>query len=117
MHRPEVCLPAPAVHALQAFQIITHVQSHVQANGSGSGLVIPAPQELPAGLFPSYRDLCDLMQACWARDPAQRPTFAEIVQRLRCGAGYPLVLLLACPKHRAVHSLVLTSCRMHSHRA
>lgn len=91
---PPPC-PAPTAAHLQAFQIITHVQSHVQAHGSGSGLVVPAPQELPAGLFPSYRELCELMQDCWAKDPTQRPTFSDIVQRLRWvrvvgrGVGWP----------------------------
>lgn len=96
LNHPSLLLPI----ALQAFQIITHVQSHVLTHGSGSGLVIPAPQDLPAGLFPSYRDLCDLMQACWAKEPAERPTFAQIVQRLRsvCRA---MLGLQAATCHRA----------------
>lgn len=64
------------------------MQTHVQSHGGGSGLAVPAVHELPAGMFPSYREYTELMQACWAKEPEQRPTFSEIVQRLRCsGSG------------------------------
>lgn len=59
------------------------MQQHVHAHPNGSGLVVPSERELPAGVFPSYREYCELMQACWAADPAARPTFGAIVQRLR----------------------------------
>ncbi|KAL4451799.1 hypothetical protein ABPG75_007461 [Micractinium tetrahymenae] len=33
--------------------------------------------------FPGLEPYCQLMRECWAQDPTARPTFAEIVPRLR----------------------------------
>lgn len=69
---------------MNPFQIITHVLGHVNAHPCGSGLPIPAPQDLPAGLLPSWQEYTDLMQACWRVMAEERPQFGEVVQRLRC---------------------------------
>ncbi|KAL4426099.1 hypothetical protein ABPG77_002685 [Micractinium sp. CCAP 211/92] len=61
------------------FQIITQVQTHQ----TSSGLPIPASEELPAGEFPGWPEYLALMESCWQRDPAARPNFELIVQRLR----------------------------------
>jgi hypothetical protein len=55
----------------------------VQAAPSGSGLKLPAAEELPAGELGQYAAYAELVGACWARDPAARPTFEEVVDRLR----------------------------------
>lgn len=70
------CPPAP-------LQIITQVQTHP----TSSGLRIPSAEELPAGAFPGWAQYLELMEACWQRDPAERPSFDAIVQQLRCGTG------------------------------
>ena len=31
----------------------------------------------------------ELMQQCWATDPAQRPSFERVISHLRCGAALP----------------------------
>ncbi|KAL4428439.1 hypothetical protein ABPG75_002528 [Micractinium tetrahymenae] len=50
---------------------------------SGSGLEVPPPDRLAGGPLAQYPAYVQLMRACWARDPAQRPTFAEVVDRLQ----------------------------------
>ena len=55
----------------------------MQAVQSGSGLHVPGPDQLPAGPMGQYDEYVALMQACWARDPAQRPGFEEVSARLR----------------------------------
>ena len=39
--------------------------------------------ELPGRPLRHMRAYADLMRACWATDPAQRPTFAGVIARLR----------------------------------
>eukprot|EP00887_Chlorella_sp_A99_P007446 scaffold2.g7446.t1 len=63
---------------LNPFQIINQVQ-----HSEGSCLAIPPNHELPAGPFEGYADYVALMRACWARDPADRPSMAEVASRLR----------------------------------
>ena len=77
-----LCPPPPASlppSLPPSLQIISHVQSQ----GSGSGLDALPQAELPAGPFLSYQPYVDLMAACWTRDPEQRPKFEDIVQQLR----------------------------------
>lgn len=62
-----------------AYQII----HSVQGAALGSGLAPPPRDQLPAGPLGQYDNLCALMQACWRRDPAQRPGMEEVVSRLR----------------------------------
>lgn len=44
---------------------------------------VPPREELPTGPFSREGDYLALMRECWAQDPAQRPTFAAIILRLR----------------------------------
>jgi len=74
-----VCCLLPCRPAALPPQIITRVQGQA----SGSGLVIPASHALPAGPFPGWPQYVELMQACWARNPADRPHFDAIVRELR----------------------------------
>lgn len=53
----------------------------MQAQGS-AGLLVPPADALPAGPFASYTQYVELMQACWAIEPTQRPTFGTVVQQL-----------------------------------
>ncbi|PRW59651.1 nitrilase 2 isoform A [Chlorella sorokiniana] len=62
-----------------AYQII-HA---VQAAASGSGLCVPPANALPAGSLSQYAEYVALMEACWAREPAQRPTMEAVATRLR----------------------------------
>ena len=46
----------------------------------------PLPADLtslPGGTFPGMGTYVELMQQCWAQQPAERPSFAEITARLR----------------------------------
>lgn len=67
---------------LNFFQIITLVQRSSEADC----LPPPPPDKLPAGPFSGYAEYVELMQACRAHEPAARPKFGVVVQRLRCGA-------------------------------
>lgn len=55
----------------------------------GGRLELPAVEDLPGHDTAAFaasgglRAYCELMAACWAQDPAQRPSFAELVPRLR----------------------------------
>lgn len=63
---------------LQVYQIPVLVSS-------GGRPEVPPREELPGADPPDPASLdayCALMSACWAQDPAQRPTFDEVVQRL-----------------------------------
>ena len=44
---------------------------------------MPAPEDLPTAMFGGGDDYLRLMRECWAQDPADRPTFAAIISRLR----------------------------------
>jgi serine/threonine protein kinase len=44
---------------------------------------VPPHEELPTGTFSKEGEYLALMHECWAQDPAQRPTFAAIISRLR----------------------------------
>jgi hypothetical protein len=70
---------APPFDGLNPYQII----NTVQATSQGSGLVVPPPDQLPAGPLAQYSEYVALMADCWARDPAQRPAFEDVVNRLR----------------------------------
>ena len=50
----------------------------------GQRLPFPPPEQLPGGTFEGLEGYCALIERCWAQDPAQRPTFAAIVNDLRC---------------------------------
>lgn len=45
--------------------------------------VPPDPAALLGGTFPCLAKYVVLMQECWAQQPQQRPTFADITARLR----------------------------------
>lgn len=87
---------------LNSYQII-HA---VQGAPSGSGLPVPPPWRLPAGTLGQYTAYVALMEACWERDPAKRPSMEEVATRLRAiltagdsvvGVGpWPVVGGLAC---------------------
>ncbi|KAL4425219.1 hypothetical protein ABPG75_009235 [Micractinium tetrahymenae] len=62
-----------------AYQII-HA---VQATAQGSGLAPPPADQLPAGPLGQYLAFVELMESCWRRDPAQRPSMEEVATRLR----------------------------------
>lgn len=55
----------------------------------GGRLELPAVEDLPGHDTAAFaasgglRAYCELMAACWAQDPAQRPSFAELVPCLR----------------------------------
>lgn len=55
--------------------ILTNQRPEIPA----SAAELPGPDALPC--LPRY---LALMQACWAADPATRPTFAQIIPHLRC---------------------------------
>lgn len=48
-----------------------------------AALQVPPREELPTGPFSGEGEYLALMRECWAQDPAQRPTFAAIISRLR----------------------------------
>lgn len=70
-HTPPAPSPPPPP------QIIAKVQSQGSA-----GLTVPSAELLPGGPCACYPQLLELMQACWAIEPSQRPTFSTIVQQL-----------------------------------
>lgn len=49
----------------------------------GQRLVVPPPEEVPAGQLLCYEEYVALMEACWAQDAAERPTFEAIVRDLQ----------------------------------
>lgn len=56
--------------------------------GSGGRLETPSPEALPGPyhLAPETLEAYQqLMRQCWAQEPADRPTFATIAARIRCG--------------------------------
>lgn len=55
---------------------------HKVLNEAGC-LEAPPPEQLPAGSFPGLPAYLDLMRACRATDPAARPGFGAIVERLQ----------------------------------
>jgi hypothetical protein len=69
---PVFCISAPFL-----LQIISLVQS-----SGTSGLTLPPPDQLRPGALACYPQFVALVQACWARDPADRPHFDAIVQQL-----------------------------------
>jgi hypothetical protein len=46
-------------------------------------LQVPAPEDLPSPGFGGGGEYAALMHECWAQDPADRPTFAAVISRLR----------------------------------
>ena len=51
---------------------------------SGRRPPLPAdPASLPGGTFPGLGRYLELLQECWAQQPQQRPSFANITIRLR----------------------------------
>jgi serine/threonine protein kinase len=50
---------------------------------SGTTLVVPTAAKLPGPALPALGGYELLMRRCWARDPADRPSFAAIVRALR----------------------------------
>lgn len=50
---------------------------------TGSGLAVPPADRLAAGQLSQYDAYVELMQACWARVPEERPTMADVATRLR----------------------------------
>ncbi|GAB4816196.1 hypothetical protein N2152v2_003242 [Parachlorella kessleri] len=63
---------------LNPFQVIMMVNSSKE----GAGLVIPPPDNLPAGRFSGYDEYVDIMMSCWARNPSDRPAMGAIAARL-----------------------------------
>ena len=56
----------------------------------GGRLAVPPPDQLPGpegGDLPGLDRYLALMRDCWEGDPERRPTFAEIVPRLRWGGA------------------------------
>jgi hypothetical protein len=72
---PLACPALPLLFLL--LQIIAKVQ-----NQGCSGLKVPPPDQLPAGPLATYTAYRDLMEACWAPEPAARPHFDAIVKQL-----------------------------------
>jgi hypothetical protein len=60
---------------------LLQIISLVQSSGT-SGLALPPPDQLRPGALACYPQYVALVQACWARDPADRPHFDAIVQQL-----------------------------------
>ncbi len=58
----------------------------VNAVTSGQRLPIPSADVLPGAgeQFAGLDDYLDLMQACWAVDPKDRPSFGDVLAKLRC---------------------------------
>lgn len=52
---------------------------------SGERLPVPALQELPGAPPPAqlYDAYVALMRRCWAQQPADRPTFSQVIVELR----------------------------------
>ena len=53
----------------------------------GERLPVPAREALPGADTPGFAGLdayCQLMQRCQSGEPADRPTFLEIIPQLRC---------------------------------
>ncbi|KAL4423315.1 hypothetical protein ABPG77_006110 [Micractinium sp. CCAP 211/92] len=68
---------------------------------SGSRLEIPPLEQLPGSDTPQFAGLdayVALMRRCWAQDPAERPTFEQVIPELRA-----LRTLAAQHKSRAAH--------------
>lgn len=71
---------------------------------------VPPREELPgpdSATFSGLDAYLQLMEACWAQDPATRPSFEEVVPRLRCGMaciGW-CCLAQAADCHRTSHCL------------
>ena len=51
-------------------------------NGGRPG--VPPPAALPGGGFAELDAYVALMKRCWAQNPYDRPSFAELVPELRC---------------------------------
>ena len=55
----------------------------------GGRLEIPAPEALPGADkgWPGLGAYLDLLRACWAQAPQDRPTFAQVIAALRWARG------------------------------
>ncbi len=69
------CLPSPPFSRHQLVFMIT----------SGERLPVPALADLPGAPPPAplYEAFVALMRRCWAQDPADRPTFSQVIVELR----------------------------------
>ncbi len=66
--------------------------------------------ELPGRPLRHMAAYADLMRACWATDPAQRPTFAGVIARLRCAPSTAVPRPLVIP---VIHRVSCTPLMMH----
>lgn len=52
---------------------------------AGARPPLPDDSHLRGGTFAGLGAYVQLMQLCWAQDPASRPDFVTIASKLRCG--------------------------------
>ncbi len=52
----------------------------------GGRLPFPPRETLPGGDFEGLNAFMELIDDCWAQEPAARPNFAEVIARIRCVA-------------------------------
>lgn len=55
----------------------------VSVVNNGGRPEIPAPRDLRGGAFPGLPAYTALLRRCWAQNPYDRPSFAELVPELR----------------------------------
>lgn len=65
---------------------------------------VPALEALPSPAFAGMADYLQLMAECWAQDPAQRPSFAAVISRLRKVRAQPPCLKGQGQPPGAVHT-------------
>lgn len=88
-HRPTATWPYASPNLLQhdLLPILSLPTQIIKIVSTGGRLPIPDPTKLP-GIenddFSGLHNFTALLQRCWAQNPADRPTFAEIVDILRC---------------------------------
>ncbi len=60
----------------------------------GKRLMVPNRSDLPGDLFGGLDRYIGLMQKCWAHQPLDRPSFAQIIGELRWVSSKRLVMLM-----------------------